>query len=158
MLCISGRGSLKTPIMVEATPHIEKTFVSAKDLLQDSFELALRIHFWAFGAAARLSALLCRKFSKRWTVRQIILPFGHLVTARARQVLMAMRCCQRFKSWAFSMLLIWSTPRTAFSSLTIFLIAAAVLMPSCGSFVRGAAKIHPKTFVLPRFIISPSAT
>ena len=44
MLCISGRGSLKTPIMVEATPHIEKTFVSAEDLLQDSFELALRIH------------------------------------------------------------------------------------------------------------------
>ena len=44
MLCISGRGSLKTPIMVEATPQIEKTFVSAEDLLQDSFELALRIH------------------------------------------------------------------------------------------------------------------
>ena len=30
--------------MVESTPHIEKTFISAEDLLQDSFELALRIH------------------------------------------------------------------------------------------------------------------
>lgn len=30
--------------MAEPTPNIEKTFISAEDLLQDSFELALRIH------------------------------------------------------------------------------------------------------------------
>ena len=30
--------------MADPTPDIEKTFVSAEDLLQDSFELALRIH------------------------------------------------------------------------------------------------------------------
>ena len=30
--------------MADPTPNIEKTFVSAEDLLQDSFELALRIH------------------------------------------------------------------------------------------------------------------
>ena len=30
--------------MADPTPQIEKTFVSAEDLLQDSFELALRIH------------------------------------------------------------------------------------------------------------------
>ena len=30
--------------MAEPTPNIEKVFVSAEDLLQDSFELALRIH------------------------------------------------------------------------------------------------------------------
>lgn len=30
--------------MAEPTPHIEKTFISTEDLLQDSFELALRIH------------------------------------------------------------------------------------------------------------------
>ena len=44
MLCICGRCSLKTHIMAEPTPNIEKIFVSAEDLLQDSFELALRIH------------------------------------------------------------------------------------------------------------------
>lgn len=30
--------------MAEPTPNIEKIFISAEDLLQDSFELALRIH------------------------------------------------------------------------------------------------------------------
>ncbi|MEP3894402.1 MAG: phosphoribosyltransferase family protein [Litorimonas sp.] len=35
---------MKTRIMADPTPNIEKVFVSAEELLHDSFELALRIH------------------------------------------------------------------------------------------------------------------
>ena len=48
MLYAACLHSLKTFIMADPKPNIEKTFVSAEDLLQDSFELALRIHESAF--------------------------------------------------------------------------------------------------------------
>ena len=42
--CAACAPVLQTCPMADPTPNIEKFFISAEDLLQDSFELALRIH------------------------------------------------------------------------------------------------------------------